>query len=252
MKKIISFALIGIIAASVAYGDSVRTWTGDDGAPVFRVRNSGTEIVSLTSAEASLIVTNGTVPTTIALSETYTVAQLKAAIEACTNSAGKRTLEVDANCSLAADLVSNKMVAATITLFANDHSFNAGNKWDSSVALHFDAYYPAASKGGVNDAKTLSRVFGDIGGTGDITFVGYVNGVEAFSWRTVSPIYVMGAGNVTNASEVGVADSITPGVFNKDMFNFPVGRDESLLIRATRASTATDNGGIGFVLDLKD
>lgn len=251
MKNLIMVIAMVTLFSSIGRGDSVRTWNGDDGAPVFRVKNTGTETVTITvpSGAAYVYVTNGTVGTTITVGDAGTVASVVASIEATTNSSGDRPLTIDAMCSLAADVFSNKVVASTITIQGNNHAFVNGPKWDSSGALHFDTYYPKLSSGGVGDQKTVTHIFGDVAGTGNITLVGYVDRVEVFQKTIVSPVYVWG--QISSTTNTNTADSVTPGVFDINI-DIPIARDESLLVRATRATTATDSGGIGMVLDLKD
>ena len=251
MKNVIGLIAIVALAGSMAYGDSVRTWNGDDGAPVFRVKNSGTETVTITvNSQTNVVVTNGTAANAdIALAPGYTVASLTAAIEATTNSAGVRTLSVDGMCSLAADTVSNMVISGTTTINANDHKWQNGPKWDSSADTNFNTYYPKFESGGVGDPKTLSHVFGDVSGTGNITLTFYIDRTEVLQKRIVSPVYVWD--QITTSTNTNTTDDVSPGVFDIEL-DIPVARDESLLIRANRATTATDNGGLGMVLDLKD
>lgn len=249
MKKLITCVSVVAILAACAFGDSVRTWNGDDGGPFYRVKNSGTEqvVIAADAGGVTFTVTNGSVKTTISSAGTMTVAALAAAIEASTNSAGQKLLSVDYNCALGADVVTN-IVAGGVYISANQHQFVDGHKWDSSVVKHMDTYYPPVSKGGVADPKTVKKIFGDARGTGNLTIVGYVNGTEVWSSVMVSPVYVSNAtgGGYTNSL---TADDVTPGVIDIPV-GIPVGADEGILFRATRATTMTDAGGIGMVLDL--
>jgi hypothetical protein len=249
MKKFIG--MIAMIAvASLAYGDSVRAWSSYNGAPAYRVKNSGTEKVTITAAAAVVTVTNGSAVTSIPLTSVLTIDELAAAIEAATNASGKVTLDVDAMCALAADTVSNVLVAATITIPANQHTWVNGHKWDSSGVVHFDTYYPSAAKGGIGDSKVVTHLFGDARGTGNITIAGYVDRVQVYNKVFVSPIYV---GNIAGSGYTNAltADDVTLGVFDLGI-DLPVGQDESILFRATRATTATDFGGMGMILDQKN
>jgi len=248
MKKLIGISMVVALAACVVLGDSVRTWNGDNGAPVYRVKNSGDSKVTITTAASTVTVTNGTQATTITLTEAYTVADLTAAIAACSNESAKLTLTVDGMCSLAADTVSNKMVAGQVSIPANTRTWVNGAKWDSSGVVHFDTYYPGVEEGGVGDAKVVTHLFGNVAGTGNITLVGYADRTEVYAKTIVSPIYVSAASS-SATNYVTASDDVTMGNFDLKI-DLPVARTEGILFRATRTTTATDSGGLGMILDL--
>lgn len=228
MKKLIGLIAIAAIAASMAYGDSVRTWNGDDAGVALRVKNSGNEAVGVMVGTFTIVVTNGSAGAqSLSLGTYTTMATLAAAIEACTNNSGIKTLTVDQNCCLADDAATN-FITGAVTIGANEHQYKTLLKWDSSAVVHFDTYYPGASKGGVGDIKTLSKVFGDLRGTGDITIVGYVDRTEVYSKYITSPVYLLGQYFMDAATSTNVSDNVTPGEINLDL-NIGIGRDESIL-----------------------
>lgn len=252
MKKMIRMIAVLILVASSAFAQAtytpkVSTFNADGKSPVFRVKNSGNETVTITVASGadSIVVTNGTIVTTIVPGTGYTtVSQLAAAIEAATNSAGVRTLMVDYGCSLAADTWTGVVTAAQTTISPNNRKWVDGPTWITASNKFFNAYYPAFNKGGIGNAKEVRKIHGNIGGTGNITIKGYVDGTVVFDKIIVSPIYVNSTtnGGLNASDEVGVACFDIP-------VNIPVGQSEGVMFRATRATTGT-TGGIGLVLDV--
>jgi hypothetical protein len=246
MKKLYGLVTVLIAIATLANAESVRTWHAEDAAPVFRVKNSGTEKVDMCVAATTftLTITNGSCVTTKTIDESTTVADIAAAVEASTNSESKRVLSVDYDCSLATDIWSNEVVTGTTTIQANQHNYVDGPKWDTSACLYFSAFYPGSDKGGVGDVKAVARVFGDVGGTGNITLRGYADGTEIYQRSIVSPQYVFGPGGVTNTA----SDEVGTGIIDFTI-DLPIAQTEGVMFRATRATTAT-TGGLGLVLDL--
>lgn len=245
MKKLYGLVTVLIAMGTMANAESVRTWYAEDSAPVFRVKNSGTEVVTLNVAATTftLTITNGSTVTTKTVDESTTVAEIAAAVEASTNSESKKVLSVDYDCSLAADIWSNEVATGTITIGANQHNYMDGPKWDTSACLYFTAFYPGSDKGGVGDVKAVARLFGDVGGTGNITIRGYADGTEIYQRTIVSPAYVFGVSGDTN-----VSDEVGTGIVDLTI-DLPIARSEGVMFRATRATTAT-TGGLGLVLDL--
>ena len=159
---------------------------------------------------------------------------------AATNLSGKAVLEVDADCSLAADSTDDELLDAQLI------SLQPGEVgdivWDTSTALFYSCYIPnAKSAFAPNPAyKEIESIFGTIGGTGNITVNIYKNGTEVYSDMIISPQGV--PGGATN-----VTDEITPASLlgqGYKGFKFGVGLGENTMVRASRASTGT-TGGIG-------
>lgn len=244
-KKLGMIMVVLIAAASLVYGDSVRTWSAEDAAPAFRVKNTGNENVYFVIGETAIVVTNGTEATSCSMVGAVTIAEVAALIEACENSSSKLTLSVDYDCALGADVATSNLVNEGVVIMGNNHFYNTVGKWDVSDVLHFDTYNPGFDVGGVGDVKAVARIFGDIGGTGNITISGYCDGTEVYQKTLLSPVYYIGEGGVTNT---WTADNTSPGILDIEL-DLPVARTEGILFRATRATTAT-TGGMGMVIDL--
>jgi hypothetical protein len=260
MKTRISVMLMaaiicGYMASGVVAQDSgyARGFEAYDSSPVFKVMNKGNENVTFqfnTEVSTGIVVVIGGVTNTFdAGTATYdTVAELAAAIEALTNSAGLKPLTVKYWCSLGTDTISNKVLTATNTIAASKHEWTDIGVWDTSTLLA----YPVAVAPGDNP-KVLKSIDGNVAGTGNITLDVYscnmADNTQAKigTWSVVSPIYV--AGSMASISNVYSSDDVTMGIINMPV-NVPVGRGEAVLVRASRATTAT-TGGVGITVELR-
>ena len=257
MKRLISLAMmVAALAVTGAFGQvpigpTIRTWYTNDGSPAFRIKNSGTELVSITvgTPAAVVTITNGSAATTFQLDPSTTnLGTLANAIGAWTNSSGVKTLTIDTSCSLASDIVSNNIRSGITFIPANVHTFVDGPKWITSNVLFYTAFVPSQLYGGVGNAKKVRTLFADLGGTGNITITGYMNGQVVYSKAITSPVYVNGQYWFQAGTSTNVTDNVGPGEFNLDL-NLPVGQGDPIMFRATRATTGT-TGGFGLAADL--
>jgi hypothetical protein len=233
MKKstmiIALIALTGIVnAASIHYEAA-------DSSPALRVYNGGTETLTINIYEAGAAATNtvviGSTSTTIDGSGTTdTVAELAAAIVACTNSAGGTVLATDTDCSLGADSTDGELLSGTYTAAAGAW---LEIPWDTSAALHYDVYIPDTAAGGIRTSVAkIGTVYGNPVGTGNVTLSIYKGGTLAYQ-QLLPEVYAYSNNTATVALPVKI--------------DLPVG-SESILVRATRATTAT-TGMIGITIE---
>ena len=239
MNKVTSIIASLIVAAGFVHADSDgQVFYTHDAAPAIRVNNTGSEVVSIvvTGGGTNVAVTIGATLNNInGDGDTDTVAELGAAIAACTNSAGKKVLSVDTACAVATtESTDGELLDATTTIYGGQWGHI---KWDTSDVKHYRAYVPKASKGAGRGGKYIDSVYGNVGGTGDVTIKGYIDGTEVFESYVVSPTYVKALDNNTNTVNNIVVIDIPVGVY--------VGQDQAFVLSADRATTGT-TGGVGI------
>ena len=166
-------------------------------------------------------------------------------LAAVVNSETNTGLVIDTECSLDADSTDDELLdAQDITIQPGDW----GNiLWDTGTHLSFDVYIPGSKVGGTAGPKTIKGIYGNLGGTGNITVNIYKDQVEKYERVIVSPVYLLSAGSpLTNTA---AADVIGPAQIDIEM-DFPVKNSENCLIRAARASSAT-TGSLGVKVQSK-
>lgn len=230
MKKftmiIALIALTGIVnAASIHYeaadsSKAIRIYCGT---------NTVTAAIYGAGAAATNAITiNGTVNTIDGSGSIDTIAELAAAIAACTNASGAAVLTVDTDCALADDSTDGELLTGTYT---KDAKGWIEIPWDTSAALHYDVYIPDANAGGIRNTQAkLAGVYGNPAGTGAVTLNIYKDGALVWQKFYAEPSGVSG----TNDAIVVISN----GINIEEKVNLPIG-DKSILIRATRATTAT-------------
>lgn len=247
---ILAVALFAIAACTPAIADNY--FETADSSPAFRVWNGGTGVVvvaiTTNGAGADMSVTTDGLATTIDGSgNTDTIAELGAAVAACTNRDGTFTLTVDTSTSLAADSTDGELLDGVYTGAANAW---LEIPWDTSAALHYSVSRPQAplfargtviDRAGVAVGGKVSRVYGEPTGTGNVTLSIYVAGSLKYQKTYVSPQYVLGAGN-TNVADAVVSLDVEPGI--------PYGPQDAVIVRAARATTAT-TGNLGVITEPK-
>ena len=241
--------LIAFAALTAFAVEPALYWSSEDASPVIRVKNTGSDQVSMmmNTTGLSWTVNIGECANTITCANGDTAAELAAAVAACTNVSGVAPLVVDSGCSLAADVTKNSYVVNTATTnISTDRKWVVPFAWNTDVALHYDAYVPGKLATGGNDTrKIVQRIVGDIGGTGNVTLNVYIDGVKKYQRTITSPVYVLDLMN-TNAVNAVVTLG-NPDADGCDI-NIPIPRDSDCIIRATRATTGS-TGGIGAVVD---
>ena len=241
-KNTIITALIALFVSTASFAASIH-YASADGSPAIRVYNGYTGTVSIVittnGAGNNMSVTlDGLANALDGSGNTDTVAELAAAIAACTNRAGTAALVVDTDCALGTDSTDGELLDGTYTAVAGAW---LEIPWDTSAALHYDVYIPDTAAGGVarQTQTKLKSVYGNPGGTGAVSLDVYLDGALAFSKPFIEPAGVSG----TNDAAVVISNTVD---LQSDV-NIPVGT-KSILVRATRATTAT-TGMLGIVLE---
>lgn len=236
--------VVGGATAAGKKGEQQVYRTHDD-SPALRIHNTSKYKCVITIAgdsNSGNTVVIGSTSTTVDMSGTAidTIAELAAAIEAATDDDSKTPLEVESYTGAAAtsESVDDELMVEAVTIEAGDWG---ELEWDTSDTKHYGAYVPRAQDGNARGTVRVKSVYGSIGGTGDITLVGYLNQVECFRKVIDSPIYKWSAAGTT---ETWAADDVTPGEIDIPV-DIIVGTDKGFLMRASRATTGT-TGGIGI------
>lgn len=245
-RIITGFVLVAGFA--MAESDGFKFYTSDD-APAIRIYNSGSELVKIKiasgGADASNEVIIGNTTNTIDGSGAAvdTVAEFAAAVAACTNSSGDEVLEVDTDCVVATtESTDGELLDEAITVNQIWPGAWGRIAWDTSDVKHYRSYVPTAANGAGRGGTLVESVYGNIGGTGDVTIKGYVDRNQVFEKVITSPVYVKALDNDTNTVNNVVSIDIPVGIY--------VGASQSFVISADRASTAT-TGGAGVRLKNK-
>ena len=244
MKKVISYLVLALFAMTINAGAQTFFATADS-SPALRVYNAYTgtaTIVIQGTGGTQYVATVDGLATTI--SAKTNIALLGAAIAAVTNTSGTANLLVDTSVSLAGDTTVTAIQAGGYTAAPNSW---VSIPWDTSQCLHYDASIqrgPAFKPGTMTDVSgrwsiggRINRINGDITGTGDVTVSVYVNGVLKYQRVQTSPIYVQPANGTNYTADASVVLHDAPDI--------AFGAQDSVIVRAARASTAT-TGNIGF------
>jgi hypothetical protein len=251
--KILLVILLGLgycLGVAQADEDAV-TYYVEDKSPAIRVKNGyddGTDVrvVLVAGDDATNYVQIGTVLTVIAMNGSAdTIAEVAALMAACTNTAGEKKLIVDYDCALAADSTDDETLDDVDTVI-RPGAWGEVALWDTSTAKFYSCYIPGSTSGGQDNKKIIRRIYGNIGGTGNITLNIYVDGVEKYEKVIVSPVYVSTT-DVNDSDNEHAADAVTPAQLDIPI-NFPADASEDVMIRATRATTGT-TGSIGAIVD---
>jgi hypothetical protein len=247
MKKVIGLiAAIGLIAG-IASAQVVMS-KAQDKSVALRVKNGDTTTLTVvvTGAGTNFAVTVGgqaqTVDGNAATGDTAT--ELAGLLAACTNTSAKKTLTVDANCSLAADVTKAKMLDGTYTAAAGKW---LELLWDTSAHLSYDIYLPGGEYG--SGSYKISKITGCPVGTGNVTLGIYQGGTLVGQQVYTSPVYVNPAtwideGTNGHTNTYGVVAVVNVD-WVVDMRNLG---GQAVLIRAARATTA-DAGIISAVIE---
>jgi len=249
MKKLgIVMAMLIMFAGLLSTQSNAQNiFAGTDKGMALRIHNTGKEVVKVYTYGDSCAtnkVVIGATSTTIDTSGAITVASLAALIEACADVNGLYPLKCDQDCVVAtSESVDDEMVANVTGQRIEPGSWGAIYFTTADVE-HFDVYLPASDNGAARGALDITEIYGSIGGTGNVLIGVYKDQVLVDYKIIVSPVYVLGVSSATN-----VADEISPGELGWTKgaaltTKIHVGKDESVLVRATR--TAGTTGGIGI------
>lgn len=255
--KIMMAALTVVFLGGVCLAQDsgyIRAYNSEDAAPILKVQNTGSEKVVITWTALSNVVviigntTNTTIDTGGASYDT--VAELATAIAACTNSTGVKVLNVDYWCSLGTDSLTNNFAITTNTIASANHEWVTAGTWDTSTHLAFNTAIAPS-----DNPLVLQSIDGSVGGTGDITIDVYSHNrsdkvqTKIASWLYISPLYILDSSTAAMTNQITRADNVMPGVFNLTPL-VSVSRSQGILVRASRATTAT-TGGVGITAAIR-
>lgn len=251
MKKLINIIVIalgiGLTAPSVVHAQSQLYALGSTGVAI-RIYNGYTGSLSIACLNAGsnfAIVANGQA-NTIPVTAFTNAASLALAFGSVTDAANRAYAVADISQSLPTDTIVGMLTASSNTV--------AAGQW---IRFYYNTTLTKAYQAGIPrpllvapgqsfqvldvDRPNLTPLVvtllqGQPIGTGTVTVAAYVNGATVLSRVIQSPTYLLGAGNTNVASE-DVQFSIPAQI--------RVGPTDSLIIRATRATSAPGTGNIG-------
>ena len=215
----------------------------EDTSMVYRIKYNGSSTACISNTATTVILVDGTVSTTLTtLGTSNTVNGLMTAMMACTNSAGAKNFQVELLCAISGDVISNNVIAGTIIL--NDGQWHEAVKWDTSQCLHYDA----CSYGDEQGRRWVSTIYGQPGGTGDLTLNVYIDGNRVYDKYITSPVYVPASiTGITNLNTAVNYVNVYENLAGHTSYGLLVPPKSKCLIRATRATSAT-TGGIGGLI----
>lgn len=255
MKKIIIASIaVMALAAGVSFAEDINPAVikgyAADKSPAIRVKNGFSEVVKIEWAagdSATNRVLVGSTVNTLACDGTNAdqISEAAALFAAVTNAAGQKLLTVDVDCSLNADNTSNTLANAANQVVLQPGEWGNAVLWDTSACLFYSTYIPnTKSSGGGQTPLSLKDIFGNITGTGNITVNIYEDQTKVFEDVIVSPVYVWGA--ISSITNTTAADAVSSAqlLSRYQGINLPISANKDVLIRATRATSAT-TGFIG-------
>lgn len=240
MKKFYIIAILSALFAFTGFAASIHTEAADT-SPAIRIYNGYTGTVSIVittnGAGNNMSVTlDGLANALDGSGNTDTIAELAAAITACTNASGQIKLVSDTLCSLGADSTDGELLNGTYTATTGKW---LEIPWDTSAALFYSVYVPGQKYDSTRTQNTLKTAYGTVTGTGDVTLNVYLNGTLAWA-KALPQTYALD----TNGSPVAVSSAVDLPVD----IDIPVGASQSVLVRAVRATTAT-TGMLGITVE---
>ncbi len=235
MKK---WTMIGavLVAGAFALNAGELVSEGADGSAALRVKSSaGALSIAVTGQGTNLSVVIG--GHTNAVTGCTNAAQYVAAIVACTNASGTKTLSVDDGASLSTDTLLANLLTGTYTADENQW---AELLWDTSQCKFYQVYLPKASVSPGSTALKVTRIIGEPTGTGTVTVNVYVEKVEKDRRVFESPYYVLPATWLSDGNAVSTNANTSVDTINLDIpVEVTKGSSQGVIIRATRATTAT-------------
>ena len=247
--KIIAGAFLALVMAGgmvMAEQEGVTFFNEADEAKAINIQYKGTGTATVSNNATSITITDDGNVNTITLTETLTAEGAVQSIMAVTNSSLVRNFDASLFNSISTDTLSNNLVVATVFTDISDGKREAILAVDTSASKTFDvARVPSGLANGIVGGSpiVITGVTGNAGGTGDVTLSIYVNSDMKFTNVKISPYYDSVDGTIFNTN----ANVNLSGMLLNDIY---VGKADHVLVRATRATTAT-TGGIGLTFTQK-
>lgn len=244
MNKLIMVILAMLLAVPImgnAQDTASKFNTADTACPVI-VKYIGSSTNNFTITANNLTAVFDGSSSTKSLGPTITTADVAGFLNAITNGDGHAVFKAKVWEALSTDIVTNKIRQCT--------NFVAGStwdksifKWDTSVALTYDAICDVPNSAGMPmGAYEITGIVGDPTGTGNVTLNVYGDDTMLYQKTFTSPVYV--------PTDVGTTNTAADAVVTLESANFPgiwIGAGQRGLVRATRATTAT-TGGVGATI----
>jgi len=231
LRVIVGLLLLAAIGVVHAEQEGVTFFNEADEAKAITIKYRGAATATITNAATTIELVDDDYTNSIAIGTTMSA--VLTSINAATNTAGIRNFTSDYLCSLSTDSLSNKLVAATAQVDISDGKEVQFLTMDTSATVTFDV----ARKDG--PACWVTGITGNPGGTGNATTTIYVDGDMKWTDISISPCYDNVDGTIFSTN----ANVNLSGTFNESIY---VGKDRTVLVRSTRATTAT-TGGIGVI-----
>lgn len=243
--------LLGIMAVMILVSGQV--WAAqiisavEDASVAMRVKNGYTSTLTIvvTGAGTNMTVAADAHTNTIDGNVSNTITLLNTALLGVTNAAGTASLTINTEPSLLTDSTDGELLDGTYTAAADKW---LELLWDTSAHLSFDLYFPSRTYQTGVSAFILEKVQGVPGGTGNATVSVYKNrtliGQKIIASPEYRPSSFLSGG--TNSIVINTFDTLNDVSLDWDL-NMPFTGKDPVIIRATRATTAT-TGVIGAVV----
>jgi hypothetical protein len=255
--KLITITALAVIFTVSAHAQSAL-FAGKDQSPAIRIYNGYTGTLSVACNVAGsnfAVVANGQVNTAIAGLVFTNATELAKAFGSITDAANRAYAICDVSQCLPTDTIRNKMVASSNTVAAGGWitiNFDTTQCAFYQVSVPRGVMYAPGSASAIVDPQrganigfNVTRIYGQPTGTGTVTVTAYVNTNTVWQKVIASPTYVLGA--------TATGDTIRSDAVDLDASTqIRVGPTDSLIIRATRAtSTLPSTGNIGAALETR-
>ncbi len=248
MKKTMLFAVCVLALATSAFAQNSVWKVQDDESPVL-LKYEGTQgdltITVSTGATAAVIFTETGKTNTVNFAA-LTVDGFVAAVNALTGYGSTtnnyiRPWKALKWGAIGTDTLSNLVVAVSATSVTKGE-WSTILKWDTSQTKHYNAVVSGIAGDSIIGGRYVTDIFGDVGGTGNLTVTLYEDDTVKFS-RTVAEVTGWYYGAATN-----VVPTSTPGNIPATGFSLGsgvyIGQGKVGFVRAAMSTTAT-TGGIG-------
>lgn len=258
MNRMIKFAVISLLVAGAMQAvnaqvvetkavPGVSVYNTEDTPKVFRIKYNGSSTTAtISNSVDTLWIKDADASGITTVIMTGNAGATLTSMLAATNSTGSKNFQVELVNALAADTISNVVLAAANVSLA-DGQWHEVVKWDTSQSKT----YNTCSYGDGASARWLTTLYGNPGGTGDLTLNVYLDGTEVYSKVITSPYYV--PAQITSTTNTNTAINVVnvwENLGSATTYGIYVAPKSKCLIRATRATTAT-TGSIGGLLTTK-
>lgn len=227
MKRAIYVMEVLFLVTGMCYAGSA--WRSEDSSTPFLIRVKDNSVATIAVSSNTVTIANTTYSTTTNISLTSrTVSDVVGIINSFVNSSGGRIYDAVIYEALGTDSVAGTALKTLSAVRIPTDSWCRDVKWQTAQCLHFSVVPDVVFGDGARmGGYYIKDIYGDIGGSGAITVIVYVNGNKVYQTSTTgttSPISI----------------TFARGIY--------VGVGQRVLVRAVRATTAS-TGGIGVSIE---